>query len=179
MLNINLRIGEKLGFLLGLVSLWVGFQNNYYVIKANQKSHYEALSFGIFGLCMSHFTWKCLQFNQISLNTSSTNLSWLSPKQFDWFISNFAQTEWCHFTGWGNWGKWFRWLRWRTLSTFVNCCQTDLWESISGPTNQKLEYLIGVTVNKTFDKVVMVCCQITIETNPSIGLDLLSFNQIT
>ena len=40
-------------------------------------------------------------------------------------------------------------------------------------------YLIGVTVNKTFDKVVMVCCQITIETNPSIGLDLLSFNQIT
>ena len=33
MLNINLRIGEKLGFLLGLVSPWVGFQNNYYVIK--------------------------------------------------------------------------------------------------------------------------------------------------
>ena len=40
-------------------------------------------------------------------------------------------------------------------------------------------YLIGVTVNKTFDKVVMVCCQVTIETNPSIGFDLLSFNQIT
>ena len=40
-------------------------------------------------------------------------------------------------------------------------------------------YLIGVTVNKTLDKVVMVCCQVTIETNPSIGFDLLSFNQIT
>ena len=107
---------------------------------------YIALSFGILGTGLSHFAWKCLQFNQITVNTSSTNFSWLSPKQFDWLIGNFAQTEWSNFTGWGNWGKWFRWFGRRTLSTFVYCCQTDLSESIlsiymilNWETNQKLE----------------------------------------